>query len=114
MEDDQDLIATYKEILELNGFKISGMCHNGQEGVDLYNKLSKKPRVILMDYRMPVKNGLEASREILESDPNANIIFLTADSQITSKLNELGIKHVLIKPFSFHILIEKLKKFLPR
>lgn len=66
----------------------------------------KMPDIVLMDINMPDMDGIEASRQILNEHPNANIIALTANisSREQQLLNQLGINKILIKPLN----IEKL------
>ncbi|MCD8512223.1 MAG: ATP-binding protein [Nitrincola sp.] len=67
---------------------------------------SKMPDIILMDINMPDMDGITASSIILEENPKANIIALTANisSREQQMLNEIGIQSVLLKPLN----IEKL------
>lgn len=65
--DDQDLVRSgYKAILSTYpDFEIVGMAKDGQEAVSLAQKL--RPDVVLMDIRMPQKNGIQATRDITEN-----------------------------------------------
>lgn len=62
--DDQDLVRSgYRAILSTYpDFEIVGMARNGDEAVSLSQET--RPDVVLMDVRMPVKNGIEATRDI--------------------------------------------------
>lgn len=62
--DDQDLVRSgYRAILgSYKGIEVAGEARNGAEAVDLAQQL--RPDVVLMDIRMPVKNGIEATRDI--------------------------------------------------
>ena len=53
-------------VLEAYGYSVIGKAKNGQEAVDMYRSFSNKPDVIIMDHRMPVKDGIEATKEILQ------------------------------------------------
>lgn len=55
--------------------QVVGEASNGQEAIDAVAKLS--PDVVLMDLRMPVLNGVAATRQISESAPNSRVIVLT-------------------------------------
>lgn len=66
--DDQKLIREgLKVLLEMeDNFTILGMASNGKEAVDLYFKL--KPDIVLMDIQMPIMNGVDAIKKIIEID----------------------------------------------
>lgn len=55
--------------------KLVGEASDGAEAVELARKLA--PDVILMDLMMPLKNGAEATAEILAGNPGAKILVLT-------------------------------------
>lgn len=57
-------------------FAVIGEAENGEEALIQVSRL--KPDVILMDVSMPVMDGIEASRAILEKSPAIKIIMLTA------------------------------------
>ena len=66
------------ESLESAGYEVVGEAANGQEAVDLVKKTH--PDVVVMDIKMPVKDGITAAREINE-EFIAPVVMLTAFSQ---------------------------------
>jgi DNA-binding NarL/FixJ family response regulator len=54
---------------------IVGEAADGSQAVDLFGK--HKPDLVLMDLRMPIKDGIEATIEIRSHDPNARVLMLT-------------------------------------
>ena len=97
--DDDCLVAgALKTILEVNeDVKVLDTGSDGKQACQLYEKY--KPDVLLMDIRMKEMDGLEASRQILEKYPTANILLLTtfSDDEYIVKALRLGAKGYLLK-----------------
>lgn len=100
VEDDNYVHDLLSRILLIRGHSILGNAFNGAEAVDIFIKLVPKPNVVLMDYRMPVMDGIEATKKILEIDPLAQILFLSADSRVEEEAREAGACGFLRKPIS--------------
>jgi DNA-binding NarL/FixJ family response regulator len=97
--DDQNLIRQgLKALLELESdLQIVGEAENGQVAIDLVQEL--KPSVVLMDIRMPVMDGVTATKEICQRFPAVNILILTTfdDDTYVAKAIEHGAKGYLLK-----------------
>ena len=57
-----------------------------------------------------MKNGIDASKEILKIDNTVKIIFISADSSIKEEVKSLGVFSFKDKPFSIDNLINNIKK----
>jgi signal transduction histidine kinase/CheY-like chemotaxis protein/tetratricopeptide (TPR) repeat protein len=70
--------------------------------------------VVLMDLHMPVMDGFEASRQILQLKPSSKIIAITAtqETEISDELRETGIVDFVGKPFKPEELATKIRKVL--
>lgn len=98
--DDEPIIhVVYKKILANNGYNILGEAFDGEEALQLIKSMDKKPEVIIMDFRMPIMNGLETTKELLYLYPHLNIIFISADVSVRKEALALGAKLFLEKPF---------------
>ncbi|GIG64186.1 response regulator [Phytomonospora endophytica] len=75
--DDQSLLrAGFRMVLETQpDFEVVGEAADGASGVRMARALS--PDVVLMDVRMPVLNGIEATRAIAAEVPTARVLVLT-------------------------------------
>lgn len=75
--DDQSLIRQgLRALLELEvDIEIVGEAENGQTAINLVKKL--QPNVILMDVRMPIMDGVAATKEINQHFPHSKILILT-------------------------------------
>jgi two-component system chemotaxis response regulator CheY len=104
--------AMVKDVLVPRGFEIAGEATNGNEAVDMYDKL--KPDLVTMDITMKEKDGLEAAREILERNPDARIIMVTALGQEKMLLDsfKIGVKDFVVKPFQPDRIITAVEKAL--
>lgn len=113
VEDDPDLLVLYRIMIERNKkCTILDMATNGQEAIEKYKRFNKKPDLIIMDHRMPVKNGIEASKEILEFDKNAEILFVSADISVREEALKIGAIGFLEKPSTMNELLEGIEKVL--
>ena len=100
--DDQDtnlLIA--KKLLEKVGVVVE-VAKDGQEAVDYYHQHQGEIDVILMDIRMPVMDGLEATTKIREFDKKIPIIAMTANafSDDIKECIDRGMNDHISKPIS--------------
>ena len=75
VDDQASVREGLRTVLELEGLEIVGEAAEGREAVQLVEKL--RPDVVLMDARMPVLDGLEATRLIKEKWPEVKVIVLT-------------------------------------
>ena len=57
-----------REIFESAGYEIAGEASNGQEGVDMYDRL--RPDLMTLDIQMPVMEGPEALGLIMKAHPD--------------------------------------------
>lgn len=94
---------------KLPGFKVIGEACNGTEAVELVSEL--QPHCIIMDISMPIMNGLEASRQILQTFPHQRIIALSmhADRRFVIEALKIGIKGYLLKDSAFEELHAAIK-----
>lgn len=65
-----------KNLLAANGVKTVYEAVNGQEAVDKYK--ANRPNVVFMDIVMPIKDGIEAVKEIIAFDEKANIVMVSS------------------------------------
>lgn len=109
VEDEPSLQFFYKEVLTHYGYQIIGLANNGEEAVNMYKTLSKKPDIILMDHRLPLKTGMEATKEIMKLNNTPHIIFVSADETIKDEALNAGVCSFIHKPFNIDDLIENIE-----
>jgi DNA-binding NarL/FixJ family response regulator len=97
------LLATAEDIT------IAGSATNGAEAVERYRELD--PDIVLMDLSMPVLDGVAATQQILDADPDARVIVLTSlteDRRILDAL-QAGASGYLLKDAGPDELIEAIR-----
>ena len=83
---------------------------NGQEAIDKAEGFD----LILMDLRMPIKDGLQATREIREKRPDLPIVALTANAFDSDREDSLeaGCNDFLAKPISHEVCLKMIAKYI--
>jgi two-component system, NarL family, response regulator DegU len=76
-----------KRVLEQRGMVIVGEASNGKAAVQLTREL--RPDVVVMDFSMPIMDGVEATRQILAEDPSARVLMLTITADETPVLDAM-------------------------
>lgn len=110
VDDEPSLQILYREVLVMGGFKVAGIANNGLEAISMFKSFSNKPKVILMDQRMPELSGLEASKIILQVDNRVKIIFLSADNSVKEEAISLGAFLFIDKIFTINELIDAINR----
>jgi CheY-like chemotaxis protein len=113
VDDEQSARKFLHDLLRLCGSEVESAI-NGEESIEKYRRFW--PDVVLMDLGMPGKNGFDASQDITELDPKANILLITGlpDTDLARKALETGlVKAVIPKPYSIdqlHLAVQGVVK----
>jgi two-component system, chemotaxis family, chemotaxis protein CheY len=77
--------------------RVCGEAENGEAAVRMFRKL--RPDFVIMDFVMPVKNGLDAAREMSEIDPEIPILMCTMfkSNELVTEARKVGVKKVISK-----------------
>lgn len=109
----EDTESNYMQIniLLKKDFTIS-WATNGEEAINSF--LCERPDLILMDIRMPIMNGIQATEKIRAIAPNLPIIAVTANAFLIEQQQALaaGCNDIISKPYTFEKLSETISKYL--
>ena len=104
--DDEDFIRDlYRDMFESKGHTVYS-ARNGDEAIRYLKTMSVRPDAIIMDHRMPGKDGIQTTKEILSIDPNIPIIFSSADEEARTEAIKAGATSFWAKPFPIRMLID--------
>lgn len=103
-EDEALIRLDLAEMLREEGYDVVGEAGDGQEAVDLTERL--RPDLVIMDVKMPRRDGIDAAAEIA-AKRIAPIVVLTAFSQrdLVERARDAGAMAYLVKPFSASDLV---------
>ncbi len=98
-EDEALIRLDLAEMLREEGYEVVGEAGDGQEAVDLAERL--RPDLVIIDVKMPRRDGIDAASEIA-GKRIAPIVMLTAFSQreLVERARDAGAMAYLVKPFS--------------
>jgi two-component system, NarL family, response regulator NreC len=111
LADDHQIVRQgFRALLEQEGFEVVAEATNGQEAVRQAQALN--PEIAILDLVMPLLNGVDAARSILEACPRTRVILLTMhteEHQIAAALRA-GIRGYLVKTQAAEDLVEAIRE----
>ncbi|MBK1878242.1 response regulator [Pelagicoccus mobilis] len=104
VEDDPALRMVMREVLK-DEFDVDE-ADNGDDGIN--KGLSESNDLIILDYHLPKKDGLQVIEAVKAAHPNVPVIVLTGylNPQSEAQFNELGASKIFPKPFNYRNLLE--------
>ncbi len=112
-EDETSLGFLMKETLRLEDYSVR-LCKDGEEALNSF--MNERFDLCIFDVNMPKLSGFELAKKVREKDEHIPIIFLTANSSESDKLQgfALGADEYITKPFSTPELLARIKAVLKR
>ncbi len=110
VEDDPDAREALGRVISANfPTALFFTAENGEAGLEMFR--AHGPDIVLTDISMPVVNGIEMARKILELDADAKIIAVTARNRETDLLDAInnGIKRYVLKPVDLDALFQAIE-----
>lgn len=113
VEDEKDLAESLKNGLEEECFMVD-VVHDGRRGS--YVAQANDYDLIILDYYLPFKNGLEVCEDIRKKNKSTPIIIISVCATTDNKISlfQSGVDDYLTKPFAYRELLERVKALLRR
>lgn len=110
VDDDGSMRALLSSVIAGSGYDVVAALEDGTDILSTIRRLS--PDIICLDYQLPGRNGLEILREINETVPELDVVFMTGsdDRTVEIKAADEGAAGFLRKPFSMQQVIGELNE----
>ena len=113
-EDNTSVFSCYQKFLSKDeSVKIVGYAKDGKTAVTMYKE--KNPDILLLDLRLPKKNGLQIINDLSEYESTkykCNVIIISGDTRLRKKLLETKKVYAIIpKPINFNVLSRTINDF---
>lgn len=99
-----------QQILSGSDYEVVACCQSAEEALDTYDKV--RPDLVTMDIVMPGMDGLDATRLLLQSHPDARILMVSslAYDDTVDEAKRIGALGFVYKPFDQEQILEAMQK----
>lgn len=113
VEDEPKLAAILAKGLKAESYLVDNV-YDGQAAVE--SALVNDYDIIILDYLLPKRNGIEVLQEIRKQHCSSKVLMLTAKDSLQDKLDGLnmGADDYMVKPFAFEELLARIRVLLRR
>lgn len=108
VEDESITQLQLRKVLTRAGLIVVGQAMNGRDGVELI--LREKPDLVTMDITMPIMDGLEATRQVMEKDDTCVVIVSAyTNDEYRQRAEAVGASGYVVKPIAAASLLPALE-----
>jgi len=109
VDDDVDVLASIKLILETEDYTVFTACNADQAKVII---TENEVHIVIMDYILPEQTGDQIVKDLKKMDESLNIIFLSGFPQVYRAVENLGfeVNRVFLKPVNPESLLSEIRK----
>ena len=114
VDDSMFVAKQISQILTSEGFEVVGTAKDGLEGVEKYKELHPNIDLVTMDITMPNMDGVTALKNIVEFDPKAVVIMISAlgKQELVKQSLLAGAKNYIVKPLDRVKVLERITSVL--
>ncbi len=112
VDDEVQLVRTYELLFKRRHIPLAFTAYDSYEAIEKFRKADPKPRVVIIDYRLPSMSGVDVMKEILAIEPRTKIIFVSGDDSIQRESVDAGASVFLKKPASIQIITDTVTRLM--
>jgi CheY-like chemotaxis protein len=111
VDDDESVLSFIKETLEQNGYKVIATT-NPMSAIDAFTKMHREISLVITDVVMPLIDGKELMKRMVEIDPQARFLTVSGYSKFSDKSDDIKPDFFLQKPFDSVELLSLARKII--
>jgi DNA-binding response OmpR family regulator len=98
VDDEVQLVRTYEMLFKRRNIPMAFVAYKGEEAVEKFKNARPRPKIVIVDYRLPDMSGLEAMKGILATEPDTRIVFISGDESVRQESLDAGAAVFMKKP----------------
>ena len=114
VDDSMFVAKQISQILTSEGFEVAGTAKDGVEGLEKYKELHPNIDIVTMDITMPNMDGVTCLQKIIEFDPKAKVVMISAlgKQELVKQALLAGAKNYIVKPLDRVKVLERITSIL--
>jgi two-component system chemotaxis response regulator CheY len=112
VDDEAGVVRTYELLFKRRQIPLAFTASDGMDAIEKFKNSGPKPKVVIIDYRLPSMSGVELMEKILAIEPDTKIIFISGDDSIRDGVLKAGADIFLKKPTGIKDITESVNSLL--
>jgi len=112
VDDEASVVRTYELLFKRRNIPLAFTALDGGEAIEKFKDSNPKPKVVIIDYRLPSMSGVELMEKLLACEPDTKIIFISGDDSIQGNVLSLGADIFLKKPTTIDVITKSVNSLL--
>jgi len=108
VDDEISLVRTYELLFKHKNIPVCFVALDGREALKKFQVSDPKPKVMIIDYRLPFASGIEVMLEIRKIAPETKTIIISADGEIGEEALKNGATLFFKKPVRTKVMIDSI------
>ncbi len=106
VDDDCTVAEGFRLVFKALGIPVAFIAFDAASALDNIRTGATKPEIVIIDYRMPVMNGIELMGEPRKIEPGIKCVFSSGDEGVRQEALDLGGDAFFVKPVSLDDIVE--------